>query len=246
MKWMDDKSLLIRDKYRGDPDAPGVADDLSRLASGEPLAYVIGNIPFLGLSIGLASRPLIPRPETEWWAEELCAHVGGKPLRVFDLCAGSGAVGLSVLKHCPNARVSFGELMPAHARQIRENLEANGLDASRASIEVSDLFAAFPGERFDIIAANPPYIPHGRVLDGSVAGFEPAEALFSGENGLDLIRRIVTEAPRHLSERGELWLECDASNIGAARELSARAFARAEIRTDQYGRERLLVAELGS
>ncbi len=241
---MDDKDALIREKYAGDREAPGLAGDLARLAAGEPLAYVIGTIPFLGLSIGLSSRPLIPRPETEWWAEELIQHVGARSCRVLDLCAGSGAIGLALLKHCPDARVTLGELVPEHVEEIRKNLETNGLDASRADIRESDLFAAFTDERFDVIATNPPYIPEGRALDASVTKFEPHEALYSGADGLDLIRRIAQEAPRHLTGNGELWMECDAGNIKEARELVAGTFARAEIRTDLYGRERLIVARL--
>ncbi len=227
---MDDIKALYLEK----PDATKA--DEARLAAGEPLAYVIGHIPFLGLSIELASKPLIPRPETEWWAEELCTHIGERPLRVLDLCAGSGAIGLSVLKHCPNARVSFGEISPLHCRQIQENIERNNLDASRSEVRVSDLFESFQGEMFDSIATNPPYIPSSRELPESVMRFEPKEALFGGEDGLSLIRAIASEAPEYL-KGGELWMECDIENINEAHKLIG-----GEIRTDQYGRPRLLVA----
>lgn len=225
----DDLAALYREKPGAGP------DDLERLKQGEPLAYVIGNQPFLGLSIGLASRPLIPRPETEWWTEELIGRIGDKPLRVLDLCAGSGAIGLAVLKHCPNAHISFGELKSEHVAQIKENLEANGLDASRAVIREGDLFAPFAGETFDIIASNPPYIPERRDLDESVTEYEPAEALFAGPDGLSIIRRILEDAPKHCSE---LWMECDVDNIEEAAKLSPGS----EVHTDPYGRPRLLVA----
>ncbi len=235
-----DVEALVREKYQGAESAPGVADDLARLAEGEPLAYVIGTMPFLGLTVDLDSKPLIPRPETEWWAEQLCERVGEAPLRVLDLCAGSGAIGLAILKHCPNAVVSFGELMPDHAKQIRKNIEKNGLDASRADIRVGDLFAPFEGERYDIVAANPPYIPEGRALDTSVTAYEPGEALFSGTDGLDSIRRIAADASRYTPE---LWMECDESNADQAATLCLEAEARrADVRTDQYQRPRLVVS----
>jgi len=92
---------LLRDKYGGDPKAD-LTQDIARLDAGEPLAYVIGWIPFLGLTIRLDSHPLIPRPETEWWTEELIAHLkdlfGDTPFRLLDMCAGSGAIGFKCFK----------------------------------------------------------------------------------------------------------------------------------------------------
>ncbi len=243
---MNDRDLLIRDKYDGDEGAEH-AVDLARLSAGEPLAYVIGWMPFLGLRIGLDSRPLIPRPETEWWTEALVKRLeerfGDTPFGFLDLCAGSGAIGLAVLLNLPNARVTFGELEPEHVALIRKNIEENGLDADRAVVRESDLFEAFPfGERFDVIAANPPYVPAHRALDKSVADFEPPRALFAGADGLDLIRRIALEAASRLNPGGELWLECDIENIEEAERLLAeRGAKRTEIRTDLYSRPRIVV-----
>lgn len=238
-------ALVRRDKYDGDP-AADLSQDLARLRAGEPLAYVIGWIPFLGLRIGLASRPLIPRPETEWWTEELIARLkerfGTKPFSFLDLCAGSGAIGLAVLAAFPQARVTLAELRPEHVAQIRESLETNALDATRAHIVESDLFDALSSERFDVIATNPPYIPENRALETSVAAFEPQEALFAGSDGLSLIRRIAADAPAHLTSSGELWMECDTSNIEeAAALLRAQGATEAQIRTDPYGRSRIVV-----
>lgn len=241
-----DLSLLIRDKYDGD--ASNVTDeDRERLARGEPLAYVIGWIPFLGLRIGLSSKPLIPRPETEWWTEELIAHLkkrfGDEPFTLLDLCAGSGAIGLSVLQALPHAHVSFGELVPEHADEIRQTLEVNNLDAHRANIRTGDLFEPFGEATFDVIVTNPPYIPSGRTLDASVTNFEPHVALTSGIDGLELIRLIAVEAPSHLNQHGELWMEADIENINQAAELLIQAGARETIiRTDLYDRPRIVLA----
>lgn len=243
---MEDRDLLIRDKYDGEVPAEALEEDMARLASGEPLSYVIGWIPFLGLRIRLDSHPLIPRPETEWWTNELISHLrerfGAKPFRLLDLCAGSGAIGLAVLKELPNAHVSFGELMPEHVELIKQNLQENNLDAARADIRQSDLFAAFT-EEFDVIATNPPYIPEQRALDASVTDFEPPESLFSGNDGLSLIRKIAEQAKTHLLVEGEVWLEADTENVGTAKTLLETYGAqRSEIRTDQYGRPRFVVA----
>lgn len=204
----------------------------------EPEAYKFGWIPFLDLRIELGSRPLIPRPETEWWTEQLIEKIGDRPLRVLDLCAGSGAIGLAILSKCKNAQVSLGELVPEHVEQIKENIAVNAINAGRARVEVSDLFTAFTGKTFDIIATNPPYIPDDRVLDESVSKWEPREALRAGPDGLDLIRRIAQEAPSYMKPGGQLWCEVDSERGEEAKEL----FTRADLHNDQYGRPRILVA----
>lgn len=221
----------------------------------EPEAYRIGDQPFLGLTIYLDSRPLIPRPETEWWTEQLIAHVGRRTsnMKFLDLCAGSGAIGCAALKYLPQAQVYFGELDPAHEATIWKNIRENHLDASRAQVRIGDLFAPFDSSitftidekmeplRFDVIAANPPYIPEDRTLPVSVADYEPAVALRAGADGLALIRRIARSVRRRLAEGGVAWIECDHAHAEAARELFTTQGFRAEIRTDQYGRPRIIV-----
>lgn len=235
---------LIEDKYGGDNSAD-ITDDLARIRSGEPIAYVIGWIPFLGLRIDLATRPLIPRPETEYWNEVLITHLkerfGDSRFSFLDLCAGSGAIGLSVLKELRGARVSFGEIEPQHADLIRKNIAINGLDASRADVCVSDLFAGFLHEKFDVIATNPPYVPRERVLDTSVSGHEPSIALFAGSDGLDVIARIGNAAGTHLNEGGEVWLECDVEHAELVPALMEGA-RRSAVHLDQYGRARYVVS----
>ncbi|MDB5189362.1 MAG: protein-(glutamine-N5) methyltransferase, release factor-specific, partial [Parcubacteria group bacterium] len=204
-------------------------------------------IPFLGLEIGLASKPLIPRPETEWWTELLVEHLlerfGDAPFTFLDLCAGSGAIGLAVLSKLPNAYVTFSELVPAHAELIEANIERNELDPGRSGVCIGNLFYPLEDRRFDVIASNPPYVPSERVLDASVVLFEPKEALVSGEDGLNVIRKIAASVPVHLAKEGELWLEADIDNIKEAQRLLIEGGAkRTVIRTDLYGRERLVLA----
>lgn len=251
-----DIRTLVRDKYDGNRDAD-IEDDLRRLAAGEPLAYVIGWVPFLGLKIFLDAiegvRPLIPRPETEWWADKLIHQLHERfpssnvpqSFRILDLCAGSGAIGLAILKEFPQVHISFAELDATHAETIKRNALENDLDLSHTDIRSGDLFEPFADERFDIIATNPPYIPSTRELSDSVLKYEPSKALYSGTDGLDLIRRILDEVPSHLSPGGELWMECDISNINEARDLAlASGFSDATIHTDQYDRPRLLIASV--
>ena len=209
----------------------------------EPLAYQIGDQPFLGLRIYLDSRPLIPRPETEWWTEQLLIHVGRTTsnMNFLDLCAGSGAIGCAALSRLPNAQVYFGEIGSAHKATILKNIRENNLDESRAHIGIGDLFEPFGDIKFDVIATNPPYIPSGRKLPSSVSDYEPALALRAGPDGLDLIRRIAASVRRRLTEKGVLWCECDSEHAEPARALFEAEGFIAEIRADQYGAPRIIV-----
>lgn len=237
-----DIRALREEKYHGDP-TKDITEDLRRLSEGEPLAYVIGTQPFLGLTIHLDSHPLIPRPETEWWTEEAVSHIGTRALSVLDLCAGSGAIGCAVLKHCPNARVTFVESEERHRATILKNITSNNLDQGRADIRMGDLFTPLHNNAFDVILTNPPYIPDTRTLPDSVGNYEPLEALFAGDKGLSLISRICSDISHYLQRNGEMWLECDSEHAQEAKALCEKGGAReVVIRTDPYGRERLLVA----
>lgn len=251
-----DEQWLLEEKYFGKETAAFVADK-HRLASGEPVAYVIGWQPFLGLKIYLDSKPLIPRPETEWWVEELIAVMrkvwpnkvrrsedfskGGNEFRFLDLCAGSGAVGCAALAKLQDAYVYFGEIDPEHEATILKNVRENGLDEPRADIRIGDLFEPFDNLKFDVIAANPPYIPTDRTLPASVTNYEPTRALRAGKGGLDVIRRIAKELPKYLAEKGMAWIECDSATAEAAAALFRSQNFHVEIRTDQYGKPRVLV-----
>ncbi|MHB8913921.1 MAG: N5-glutamine methyltransferase family protein [Minisyncoccota bacterium] len=261
-----DERWLLEEKYAGE-ETEEFEEDKKRLASGEPLGYVIGWQPFLGLKIhldshpplrqGFAGRALIPRAETEWWTDRLLrmsdiscptSDVGHDMSdiftpRVLDLCAGSGAIGCAALARLPDAHVYFGEIDPAHEATIAENIRANNLDASRADIRIGDLFEPFGDMTFDLIAANPPYVPAARALPESVAGYEPAIALFAGDDGLAIIRRIALELPERLAPGGVAQIECDSAHAAAACTLFTDQGFKAEIRTDQYGAPRVIGIE---
>ncbi len=212
-----DEKWLLDEKYSGQ-ETPEYEADKERLATGEPVAYVIGWQPFLGLKIYLDSRPLIPRPETEWWTEQLLMHVGRRTsyIKFLDLCAGSGAIGCTALKMLPTAQAFFGEVDPAHETTILKNIRENNLDATRAHVKIGDLFAPFADTKFDVIAANPPYIPEDSELPESVANYEPSLALRASEGGLGIIRRIAEELPKRLTKHGVAWIECDSAHAETA------------------------------
>jgi len=213
----------------------------------EPLAYTIGDQPFLGLTIYLDSHPLIPRPETEWWTEKLTQEISSviSDFTFLDLCAGSGAIGCAALKMLPEAQVYFGEIDPTHEATILKNIRENNLDESRAHVCIGDLFDAFPADiKFDVIAANPPYIPEDRELPASVADYEPSLALRAGPDGLDLIRRIANTVRCHLTEGGMAWIECDSAHAEKARELFEEQGLTALILKDQYDQPRVICVRM--
>lgn len=234
---------LLEEKYGG-VRSEAFEADLRRLASGEPAAYVIGWQPFFGIKIHLDSRPLIPRPETEWWTERLLSKCAQRAIRFLDLCTGSGAIGCAALAQLPHARVYFGEIDARHQSTIKKNISENNLDSSRADIRIGNLFAPFDTLQFDVIAVNPPYIPLKRDLPKSVREYEPALALFGGKDGLMVIRKIAKELARRLAKGGEAWIECDDAHAERALILIRREGLTADILKDQYGKKRVIVVSL--
>jgi len=210
----------------------------------EPLAYRIGDVPFLDTTIYLDSRPLIPRPETEYWVAEALKEIRMYArISVLDLCAGSGCIGVAVLTAAPNTRVDFVEIDPGHHTTIAKNILENGIDPSRTRIYGGDLFAEImkTSDRYDFILTNPPYIDPNRRdrVQESVLRYEPARALFGGTDGMEYITRIVTEAPRYLARAGILYLEHEPEQTKQIHTL-ASTFAYTSCKTykDQWENER--------
>ncbi|MBP6912575.1 MAG: peptide chain release factor N(5)-glutamine methyltransferase [Candidatus Pacebacteria bacterium] len=209
---------LLRDKYNDMLETQFEADfnnDLLRLQNGEPLAYVIGWVPFLGAKIYLDSLPLIPRAETEYWVanaideiKEYAKKYGKENIKVLDLCAGSGCIGVAVLKSIEGAQVDFVEIDIAHHETIKKNILENGIDLNRTKIFGGNLFENVIGT-YDFILTNPPYINPQYINDvqDGVLKNEPHLALFGGNDGMQIVREILQNAPNFLNENGVLYIE---------------------------------------
>lgn len=181
---------------------------LKRRLAGEPIAYLLGEREFFGLTFKVTPATLIPRPDSELLVEQALARIpaGDDRIRVLDLGTGTGAIALSIAHARPDATVTAVDASAAALEVAKEN--AQRLGTHNVRLLDSDWFSALQGERFDLIVSNPPYIAAAdlHLAQGDLR-FEPTTALASGADGLDDIRRIVAEAPLHLSRGGCLLLE---------------------------------------
>lgn len=207
----------------------------------EPEAYRIGSIPFIHTEIFLDSHPLIPRTETEYWVNEVIKTIhksqilNPKSIKILDLCAGSGCIGVAVLKEIRDARVDFVEIDETHHKTIKKNIRENNLDESRTRIFGGNLFENIT-DQYDFILSNPPYVNPELTerIQESVLKYEPEQALFGGKDGLEVIGQILTQIHKHLNLGGILYLEHEPEQVVA---LSKQPLYH-DTREDQFGRLR--------
>lgn len=208
-----------------------------------PFEYKKGMVVFLGCKIDLSKRPFIPRIETEFWAGKAIKEIKSKKrknLKILDIFAGSGCIGVSILKNISNSVCDFGEKNKELLKQIKINLELNKIEMTRARIIKTDIFSNIK-DRYDYIFANPPYVALDRIKEvgASVLKYEPKSALFGGRDGLFYTRKFLNKAEKFLSKRGVIYLEIDPLQ---AREiikiLKANKFKKFEFFKDQFKKYR--------
>ncbi len=245
---------LLQEKYEG-VESDAFRADCAQLAAGAPLGFLIGHVPFLGCTIHLDSHPLIPRPETEYWVEQAITSIGktygnldsinlrGRTPKILDLCAGSGAIGVAIAKAILQASVTFAEIDPSHLPTIKKNMKVNVSADPITEIIQSDLFSAItPLSTFDFIVTNPPYIDAtANTVDANVVENEPHLALFGGKAGMEIIARIIADAPTYLNQGGQLWIEHEPAQVEAILTASAQNGFRVVTHPDQYGIPRFSV-----
>ena len=184
---------------------------LERRLKGEPVAYLIGEWEFYGLTLDITRDVLIPRPDTETLVERGILFLRDREeARVLDLCAGSGCVGIAIADNCPGAHVILGEWWSDALRVCRQNIRRCGLTEQ---VQAAQVDALDPPPRvlrdFDLILCNPPYIPTLEIarLDPSVRDYEPHIALDGGEDGLKFYRAVAKKWKRALKSGGKLIFE---------------------------------------
>ena len=200
--------LLDGERPVSEEDASLYREYVLRRSRREPLAYIVGERDFMGLTLEVNSDVLIPEQDTENLIEEIMREVHDSD-RILDLCTGSGCILLSLLNYS-NSTAGVGTDLSEKALEVAiKNARRLGL-ADRADLRCGDLFDPIrQDERFDIIVSNPPYIKSGTIdqLAPEVSVHEPRMALDGGEDGLFFYRRIIPEAVRHLVTGGMLFLE---------------------------------------
>jgi release factor glutamine methyltransferase len=235
-------------------------EQVRRRGAREPLQHIVGSTCFCGLEIAVNRDVLIPRPETELLAEAGWTFLSTRnspPATALDFGTGSGCLAIALAVKCPAARICAIDLSPAALALARENAARHQV-TDRIGFFCGDGFAAltpatgeaaatgaFP-ERFDLILANPPYIPSREIenLEPEVRDYDPRLALDGGADGLDWYRRLAVESGRRLQPDGRLMLEFGDGQADAIAEiLRVQNWVVEAVRPDYNQRPRILIAK---
>ena len=217
-----------------------LADFLWRLKTGEPLQYIIGKWDFYESEFFVGDGVLIPRPETEELVDLVIDYAKGleKPV-IFDLCSGSGCIGISIAKKLPNTFVFCIE----KSEDAYKYLERNAENVPNIKCILGDINNEFDFPSADIIVSNPPYIKSKdmKTLQAEVKK-EPAMALDGGEDGLDFYRIINDKWTDYLKDDGQLFLEIG-EDEGESIKTVLTSFSGITVKKDLSGNDRMVVAD---
>lgn len=248
-----DRMRIIVEPERGlsDGELGRYRELIQRRRKGEPVAYLRGEKEFYGRMFRVDGRVLVPRPDTELLVDTALKRTATRSMgvRYLDLCTGSGCVAISLARERPASKVFAVDSSADALAVARDNGVRLGA-AFQVAWLLGDLFAPlapFAPIVFDLVVANPPYIPEGEIasLSLDIRGFEPRLALSGGADGLDVIRRIVAGAPRFLRSSGVLAME-----VGMGQALEVRAlyegagFTDVAIDKDYGGHDRVVSGTL--
>ncbi len=237
-------------------DRPATPDELTRLRdlakralNHEPVQYLVGEWSFYGITLNTDKRALIPRPESQTLVDEAVAaikNIEGRPPLVADVCTGSGCIAIAIASQAGNADVHATDIDTDALALARENIERTKL-ADRITTFEGDLLAALPeGQQYDVIVANPPYIPDDEweAVAPNVKDHEPTHALRGGVDGLDVVRRLIETAANRLQPGGLLAIEVASARAAEAMELLSvdARYDQPRIVRDFAGRQRVIAA----
>jgi release factor glutamine methyltransferase len=227
-------------------------DLVERAGQHEPVAYLVGKTEFYSLEVDITPDCMIPRPETELLVEraiEFLRTRSGKQF-VCDLCTGSGCIAVAIARNYPSAHIIATDISDAALSVAAKNIEKHQLE-ERIRLLCGDLFDPLIPQievnKFDLIVCNPPYVSAAEfeMLDKNVKDYEPKTALFAGDDGLDIYRRIIERVEQFLKPDAALMLEVGYNQGQAVRQLleQANRFSEITIEKDFHGNGRVVIAK---
>ena len=245
-----------------DADKQWIEAAVKRLEQGEPIQYVLGWAWFGGLKFNVRSGVLIPRPETEWLVDNICAHPApsnDRPLRILDIGTGSGCIALSIKQRLPETYVEAWDISTEALSIAADNARSLGLDVvwrQQDALNITpNVLSTTPNDNsvvpdsplWDVIVSNPPYICERERTDmaRNVLEHEPSTALFVPDTDPLLFYRAITRyAVGSLNEGGRLLVECNTRYAGdTARMMADECMTATQIYDDCFGKPRFAVGK---
>lgn len=220
---------------------------LMRRGKGEPLQYIHGKVEFHDCTLKVDSGVLIPRQETEILVDKIIQALLNQDLAgkvLWDVCCGSGCIGIAIKKKYPELEVVLSDLSAAALKVARENAQLNSVDV--AFVE-GDLLKPFFGKRADYVVCNPPYIAENefKELNAEVRDFEPRMALIGGITGLEFYDRLAKELPSFLSTGGKVWFEIGkGQGAGVSNLFCTAPWTHNRVEQDWAGHDRFFFLEI--
>lgn len=221
------------------------ADAVARRIAREPLQYILGECPFYNEVYRVTPAVLIPRADTELVVETALSLLKGGD-RFLDLCTGSGCIAISILRHCEHTHATLVDLSTDALAVAEENVKRYGL-SQRAELVCADVLRELPEGRFDLICANPPYIPEPiyNTLAPEIFA-EPKMAFVADEDGMAFYRAILTGGCSHLCEHGAFVFEIGYDQGEKIKDLAKQLGYCAEIRKDLCQNDRVAIVRLSA
>lgn len=241
MKFEDKVARLRKEKYKG-IETPELLEDIKKMTEGEAFEYLLGEVTFAGAKVDVSLRPMIPRPETEFWVqqaiEDLIRTKRFFVLRCLDLFSGSGCMGLAVARNIPEATMDFIELDEKLKPGIENSIIRNNIKKLRTRVLVGDTWQG-AGGTYDAIFAVPPYVPQSMKEEvmKELSAEEPL-SFFDKEDGFYYHKQVLSRAKEFLKEDGVLYLEFDITQREKIEELAKEhGFKSYSFLKDPYGHE---------
>lgn len=235
------------DRPMAEPELEMLRALLKRAAKKEPVEYITGSVSFYGCDIEITPEVLIPRPETEILVDLACKQLKLQDLTgktAWDLCTGSGCIGIAVKKACPDLAMVLSDISEEALAVAGRNAEKN-----EAPVELvhGDFLTPFAGRKADVVFCNPPYISPKEyfTLDSSVRDFEPRLALIAEDEGLAYYKKLKEALPAHLNPGAKVFLELGKDQGDALLYLfSGPVWKSARVEKDWAGHDRFFFLEI--